>query len=178
MLKQYKEALIFLVKYILVYFGLNTLYAFYINYHLPGADPVTIMVSGHVSSVLSFFDPAVHRTVIAQSVNVPVFKNDKVIIEIFEGCNSVNVMVVFISFLVAFKGPLKRSVQFAAAGLMIIYGFNLLRVMGLYGVAQSFPDSLYFFHKFFFTGIIYGLVFVMWFYWVKRVKAWRTVEAS
>lgn len=176
MLKQYKETLIFLLKYVLVYFGLNTLYGFYINYYVPEPDPVTITVSRHVSSFLSFFDPAVYSTVVPESVNVPVFRDNEVIVEIFEGCNSVNVMVVFISFLIAFKGPLKYSLQYALAGLVIIYAFNLVRVMGLYGVARSFPDSLYFFHKFFFTGIIYGVVFLLWFFWVKKVKEWRTVQ--
>jgi hypothetical protein len=50
---------------------------------------------------------------------------------------------------------------------------NLLRILLLYEVALHFPENLYFFHKFFFTGIIYLLVFILWYFWVNEVKKWK-----
>lgn len=174
MLKDYKEALAFVAKYVLVYLILNTLYAFYIDGHRPDADPLTTVVAKQVASLLAVYDGTVHAQVVRGSMNVPVAKGQQVIIEVFEGCNGVNVMVVFISFLIAFRGPGKATIIYLLLGLGVIYLLNLLRVMGLYWVALYYPMSLYYFHKFFFTGALYAVVFLIWYFWVKRVSRWKT----
>jgi exosortase family protein XrtF len=178
MIKEYKVAVAFLLKYLLVYVLLNTAYAFFVNSYAPGADPATMLVTSNVTSLLKIADPGVHFEQVSRSSSVPVKKGSEIIIEVYEGCNSINVMIVFTAFLIAFKGPLKETVMFLLTGLLIIYGANLLRVGGLFGIAVFIPDALYFFHKFFFTGILYAIVFLMWFFWVKTVNRWSTTKAS
>jgi len=69
-----------------------------------------------------------------------------------EGCNAINVSVLFVAFLFAYKGSLKSTMIFALLGLLAIYIFNLLRVAGLFLVARFYPEQLYLMHKFVFTG--------------------------
>jgi exosortase family protein XrtF len=173
MLKEYKDALLFLGKYIALYIVLNTMYAWYVQHYSPNADPITKMVTHHSAAILHAFDDEVSLRVISGKSHVPITKNDETVIEVFEGCNSINVFIVFLSFIIAFQGSLKLFVQFLFGGMGIIYLINLLRIIALYVVALKFPDALYFFHKFFFTGIIYLIVFALWYLWTVKVKQWR-----
>jgi exosortase family protein XrtF len=173
MLKEYREAIIFLSKYVILYLVLNTLYAYYISYYTPEADPLTVLVTRHTEGLLSVFDGEVDSYVISGSANVPLIKNGDTVMTVYEGCNSLNVMIVFVAFIIAFRGPFKLFVRYLLLGLLAVYLINLVRLVGLYGVALYFPRSFYFFHKFFFTGIIYLVVFMIWFFWVKDIKKWR-----
>lgn len=172
-LKEYREAIIFLVKYVVLYVVLNTAYAYYIEYYSPNADPLTVIVTRHTEGLLSFFDPSVGSHVVSGSQNVPVTQNGTTVMSVYEGCNSINVMIVFVAFIIAFKGPFKLFLRYFVLGLLGVYLINLLRLMGLYSVSLHFPDTFYFFHKFFFTGVIYLLVFLIWYFWISAVKQWR-----
>ena len=169
-LKEYKPALIFLVIFISVYLLLNTLYGLYITYHLPDADPVTRVVTRQVAATLGIFHDQVTTIPITGFGYVSLLLSGRVVVNVFEGCNSINVMIVFISFLLAFRGSMRLTLYFALGGLAIIYVMNLLRVGLLFEIALNFPDQLYLFHKFLFTGFIYAVVFVIWYFWIRAVK--------
>lgn len=173
-LGEYRDAIIFIVKYVVLYLVLNFLYAFYVESYLPGPDPVTRAVTFHTSALMSLADPSISSHTVAGSMNVPILRGDDVIIEVFEGCNSINVLIVYVAFLIAFRGPFHLFIPFFLAGFALIYAVNLLRIAGLYVVALKFPEGLYFFHKFFFTGIIYLVVFIIWYFWIREIKKWTT----
>jgi exosortase family protein XrtF len=177
MLKEYKDSLLFLAKYVAFYIALNTLYALFVEHYSPNADPITILVTQHSAAILHMFDDGVAHKVISRESHVPVTKGGETVIEVFEGCNGINVIIVFLAFIIAFQGNFKLFVQFLFGGILLIYIINLLRIIALYCVALKFPDALYFFHKFFFTGIIYLIVFGLWYLWTVRVKQWRVQKA-
>jgi exosortase family protein XrtF len=167
---QYKGVVRFLVTFIGLYLILNVVYGFFIEYYHPGVDPLTEIVSSQVTALLSVFDYNVSMNVIADSPFIPIVKNNKLVIRAFEGCNGINVMIVFLCFLFAFSGSLKRTIYYLLFGLFVIHAMNLLRVSLLYEVALHRPSQLYFFHKYLFTGILYLVVFVLWYFWVKQIK--------
>jgi exosortase family protein XrtF len=170
MLKEYRPAILFLATYIALYLALNTIYAIVIDRYAPGPDPVTIIVTREATAILTLFHDNVNYFVSSTVANVPITKDGNVVVEVYEGCNSINVLIVYISFILAFRGPRGRFFAYLLIGGTTIYIVNLFRVIALYAVAFHFPNSLYFFHKFFFTGIIYGLVFVMWYFWIQASK--------
>lgn len=170
MLREFKPALIFLAKYLLLYVALNTAYGFFIENFRPDADPVTITVTRQTTGLLGLFYQGVECRVVDNSVNVPILIDQSTVIEVFEGCNSINVIIVFVCFLVAFKGPFPRFIAFLIGGVILIYLINLVRVAGLFMIAHHIPESLYFFHKYLFTGMIYLVVFSLWYFWIKLVK--------
>jgi len=169
-LQEYKPALIFLVVFVGLYLLLNTLYGVFITAYHPAADPITRMVSNHVAWLLNIFHDDVVARSFPGSQSIRIMLADKRIINVFEGCNSVNVMIVYVAFLFAFKGKPKDMLYAGLIGIGVVYLMNLLRVMLLFEVALNFPDYLYFFHKFLFTGFIYLVVFVMWYYWIRHVR--------
>jgi exosortase family protein XrtF len=173
MIKEYREAIIFLVKYVVIYLVLNTAYSYYVNHYSPDADPLTIVVTQHTEGLLSLVDRHVGYQVLKGNMNVPVTRSGQTVMMVYEGCNSINVIIVFLAFIISFKGPLRLFIRYFLLGLLAVYLINLFRLMGLYAIALHSPDNFYFFHKFFFTGIIYTVVFIIWYFWMTDVKRWR-----
>lgn len=102
--------------------------------------------------------------------NASLVLNGGIVVNVYEGCNAINVSILFVAFLFAYKKSFKATLVFAIIGLISIYLFNLFRVGGLFLVALYFPDSLYLMHKFVFTGVIYAFVFGLWFIWVQQLN--------
>jgi exosortase family protein XrtF len=177
-MKAYRPAIFFILRYLGLYLALNTVYAFYVDHYRPRADPFTIMVSGHTVALLTLLKEPVSIQIPERDMNVPILRDEQGVVAVYEGCNGINVMIVYLCFLIAFRGPWRSLLKFSLLGICILYIINLLRVAGLYGVSLHYPDQMYFFHKFFFTGTLYGLVFVMWFFWIKTVKAWNLAQQS
>ena len=168
-MKDQKAIIFFLLKFIGLYLVLNTSYSFWISHYEPQPDPLTKIVTHQTVAVISLMEDNVSVGDITPTPYVPVINNGKVIIRVFEGCNSLNVMIVFVSFVIAFTGTLKKTVVFCFAGLVLIYIVNLFRVGLLYFISKYYPNNLYFFHKYLFTGLIYAMVFLLWYFWVTRI---------
>lgn len=168
-MKDQKAILFFLLKFIGLYIVLNTVYGFWIEYYSPLPDPITRVVTNHTASLLSLVHDQVTAGAVLNSPNVPLQQNGKTVVSVFEGCNSLNVMIVFVSFIVAFTGTLRKTVIFGLIGIVLIYIFNLFRVGLLFYIARYWPNNLYFFHKYLFTGLLYAMVFFLWYLWVTRI---------
>lgn len=165
-----RAAFVFIVKFVILYLAANTLYGFWVEWYSPSADPMTVQVAKMTAKGIAWFDGDVKAIEMANSKNVAIRNAEGIVIEVFEGCNGINVMLVFLSFIIAFRGTLAKTAKFAAIGCAVIYLLNLLRVGALYTVELNWPRYLYFFHKYLFTGGIYLAVFFMWYLWARQVK--------
>lgn len=168
-MKGQKAILIFLVKFVGLYLVLNTAYAFWADRYKPEADPLTRVVTHQTTTILNWFEDGVSVGESFNSANVPIRQDNRTIVSVFEGCNSINVIVVFLSFVIAFAGSWTKTSVFIVLGAMLIYLCNLGRVVLLFFVAKYYPNNLYFFHKYLFTAVLYGVVFILWFIWVKKI---------
>jgi exosortase family protein XrtF len=175
-LKEFRPAILFVVKFLALYLIGNLLYGFCITAYEPVADPITEWVTRQTASILNIFD----APVIAYSKSdkpMVIIKHIRPVIGVFEGCNGVNVMIVFLSFVLAF-GPLnKKLTWFIPTGLLLIHICNLFRIGLLFFISKGYPQQLYFFHKYFLTAFMYGVVFALWFAWL-RINKRHAVEAK
>jgi len=168
--KKYRDVVVFLIKFIGIYLIGNIAYGLFVEYYAPAPDPITIIVSENVASLLNLTGQQITLSHSSGSPYISFFNGDEIVINVFEGCNGLNVMIVYLAFLFAFSGGAKKTVYFLMLGLGVIYLANLARVLLLYEVALHFPSSLYFFHKYFFTGVLYLIVFILWYFWVQQTK--------
>jgi len=173
-MKDQKSILFFLLKFIGLYIVLNTVYALWISSYNPAPDPMTKIVTFQVVSIISLMEDGVEEEEALNSPNVSMRRNGKTIVSVYEGCNGLNVMFVFLSFIVAYTGTLRKTILFCGAGLVLIYLSNLLRVGLLYFIAEYYPNNLYFFHKYLFTGLLYALIFLLWYFWVRKIWPEKT----
>lgn len=166
-ISEFKPTIFFLLKFIGLYFVANLLYGMYISSTAPGPDSVTNYVTTQTSQLLNGlgWNTSYYQDSIAPTTHI--VRNNRNIISVYEGCNGINVMIIFVAFILAF-GPLsKHIIWFLLLGLLVIHLSNLLRLMLLFMVSIEFPRYLYFTHKYVFTAVIYLIVFALWVWWVQ-----------
>lgn len=96
--------------------------------------------------------------------------DNKYSVSIVEGCNAINVIILFVSFIIAFAENFKKTLLFLLAGAVLIYVVNILRIVILVVALYKFPEYENVLHSVVFPGIIYGMVFILWMVWVKMLK--------
>ena len=89
---------------------------------------------------------------------------------IVEGCNSVSVIILFASFIIAFAEKFKKTFLFIFAGSVLIYIMNVLRIVLLTVALYKYPQYENILHSVVFPGIIYSMVFILWMVWAWKLK--------
>ena len=164
----YKRPLFFVLKFVLLYVVMNVLYALYVNAYLPGPDAITKLVTRQTSYILQVLGEETSSTPSAERAYVYLSTPESGnVLSVYEGCNAINVVIIFLAFLLAL--PFNQVLLwFVPLGLLIIHLSNLARIALLYFVSLHYPDAMYFVHKYLFTAFIFAVVFVLWFWYVKR----------
>ena len=170
MLKEFKPSVIFLVKFLVLYLVLNFVYGIFINFYGDIVDPITYSVTSQSAYLLGAMDYDVFSYSAELAPKVFLNLGERSVLSVYEGCNGVNVMIIFIAFIASFSKPSRQMGWFVPLGLLVIHIFNLGRIVLLFFVTENFPNYLYFTHKYFFTAIIYLVVFFIWFIWVVKIN--------
>ncbi|MBI3217905.1 MAG: exosortase family protein XrtF [Bacteroidetes bacterium] len=165
--QEFKPTIFFLLKFLGLYLSLNLLYGFYVTSFEPAPDPVTHIVSQHTARILSVLGWQSTATDYPQKPSVAIIHQAKTIVSVYEGCNSVNVMIVFLAFVFSFGQLRKSLLWFVPLGLTFLYAINIARIGLLFLVSLKLPHFLYFSHKYLFTAIIYLFVLLLWIYWIR-----------
>jgi exosortase family protein XrtF len=169
-MKEFSTAFRFLIIFLGLYLGLNFIYGIWISSFGTQADTATILITKQTTQILNLLGEATYAQPKPHTPTVAILKDNRVALSVFEGCNSLNVMIVFISFLFAFKGSWKKLAWFLPAGLVLIYIANLLRIVALYYVAEYWRQYFYYIHKYLFTAVIYLIVFILWWWWIEKIS--------
>ncbi len=165
-----QPALKFLGLFLGVYLVSNVLYGFYIEWSYPRADQVTIWVSNQSSTLINLLLGRETTSVLSLVSPVTlILENGKTTLRIYEGCNGINVMIVFVAFLLSFGGFSKRGSLFILLGILIIHLANLYRIAMLFWVARHYETYFYYVHKYVFTAALYVIVLGLWWMWVYRI---------
>ena len=129
---------------------------------------MTNLVSLQSETLLNSFG---YQTQVVPHPDEPSMKlilNGEYLARIIEGCNSISVVILFLSFIVAFSGKLKTTFFYILSGSVLIYAVNLLRIVILTLGLYHYPEYSDVLHTVIFPGIIYGMVFLLWIFWVNR----------
>ncbi len=168
---QYKPFLLFLGKFALTYLVLTFAYQYYLNqFDVKNreVDGFTKIVTNQVEKTLLFFKNDVHTEIHPKEPSYKFFYNGKYISRIVEGCNALSVIILFISFVIAFSGKFKHTVLFIIGGSLVIHILNITRISLLMIAFYNFPKFNTFFHDILFPLVIYGTVFILWVIWVNK----------
>lgn len=175
-LQEFKPTILFLVKFVGLYLVGNLLYGLYITAYEPEPDPVTHWVSDQTAMILSAGGWPVKIVDRISTPTTALLYEGRSILSVYEGCNGLNTMILFVAFIVAF-GPVDRTfLWFVPLGIVIIHGVNLLRIMLLFFVAEYMPRFMYFTHKYVFTIFLYAVIFILWIVWVQKLARYKKHE--
>ncbi|OAD45261.1 exosortase family protein XrtF [Polaribacter atrinae] len=172
-MKKYKSIIIFLIKFFVTYFLLVTIYNSYLQHSqekegVYKTASITTLVADQTVKVLTFFGYNVEAIQHDKEVSVKLVIEGEYTARVIEGCNSISLIILFISFIIAFSGSFKATFLFAIFGSIFIYVVNVLRIAFLTVMIYKFPEQLGILHDLVFPAIIYGAIFLLWVVWVNK----------
>ncbi len=154
-----------------VYIVLAVCYKFYLQFSdgsLYYPDYLTNLVARQSEAVLDTFGYDAKILPHPNEASMKLLLNGQYLARIIEGCNAVSVIILFLSFIVAFSGNFKTTFFYILAGSVFIYVVNLIRIVLLAIGLYHYPEYEDILHSVVFPAIIYGMVFMLWVFWVNR----------
>jgi exosortase family protein XrtF len=171
---EFKPTIYFLVRFIALYVTCSLLYGVYITSYEPNVDPLTNLITNQSSFVLNVFGWETTSMDYPDKPTTYIAWRGQGIVSVYEGCNGLNVIIVFLSFIMAF-GPLNRKLLiYIPISLTVIYVANVARIVLLFFVVIYLQSYSYFAHKYFFTASIYLVVLLLWFWWIRLNRPARS----
>jgi exosortase family protein XrtF len=177
LLQQYKPFLLFLGKFLLTYIVLTVIYQTYLNRFDASkneVDSFSQIVASQTKSVLTLFDAKAYIEPHPTEPSIKIIYKKQYISRIIEGCNALSVIILFISFVIAFTGKFKETLLFILLGSVLIHILNIARIALLCIALYSFPEYEHMLHGVVFPLIIYGIVFLLWVIWVNKFSLHAT----
>ncbi|MBT8296407.1 MAG: exosortase family protein XrtF [Gramella sp.] len=177
LVRKYWLVLRFIFIFLGSYFLFSLVYSGFLKLY-DGEDPVpdllTQLVARQSGSVMEGIgyenvEVVMHYTGLSMKLMV----DDYFLAGIVEGCNSVSIIILFTSFILAFFGKTKTTLLYLLAGSVIIYAINILRIVILAVSIYAYPQYSGFMHSIFFPLAIYGTVFILWLFWVRIYSRWK-----
>ena len=137
-------------------------------------DSFTQLVANQSATVLSWFDSKSYTMPHLKEPSVKLIYKGKYISRIIEGCNAISVIILFISFVIAFTGKYKNTILFIVLGSLLIHVLNIARIALLCVGLYHFPNLEHLLHGVIFPLVIYGVVFLLWVIWVNNYSFYAT----
>ena len=137
-------------------------------------DTFTQIVADQSASVLSLVDSNSYTMPHLKEPSVKLIFKGKYISRIIEGCNAISVIILFISFVIAFTGKFKNTIFFLVIGSILIHVLNIGRIALLCVGLYHFPHLEHLLHGVVFPLVIYGIVFLLWIIWVNKYSLYAT----
>ncbi|MCV9926677.1 exosortase family protein XrtF [Flavobacterium sp. LS1R49] len=165
----YKPFLLFIGTFFATYILLTFVYQFYLSSFGTGKlDGITELVGNHTEQLLQLFNSNVKIDQNPSELSLGIRYNNRLVALIIEGCNAISVIILFVSFIVAFSGKLKPTVFYILGGSFFIYILNISRIALLTVLLYHFPEKNHLLHGVLFPLVIYGFVFILWIIWVSK----------
>lgn len=163
------------IKFIFIFFTVYALFSFVYKLYL-GYSGGFKFYPDYITNLVAFQSKWILEAVgysaeVLPHPNEPAMKlilNNQYLARVIEGCNAISVIILFASFIIAFSGKLKATVCYLFFGSVIVYVANLLRIAILTLGIYHYPQYSNVLHTVIFPGVIYGIVFLLWFFWVNR----------
>ena len=168
---KYKSVIRFIITFLLVYAVFSIVYKVYLDVSDGSSyypDYVTNLTARQSQSLLETIGYNATIEAHPDEASMKLIINNKYVARVIEGCNSVSVIILFVAFIMAFSGKWKPTFIFILAGSVLIYSVNLFRIVVLSIGLYHYPWRKEILHTVIFPLIIYGMVFLLWMFWVNR----------
>lgn len=176
LLKQYKPFFFFLGRFLLVYTILLLVYKIYLsgfNVKANETDQITVAVAEQANGLMNFFgyNSSVKPSLTEASMNLFYGPNDYYV-RVIEGCNAVSVMILFAAFCFAFSAYFWRTLLYVIIGFIVIHLLNVVRIALILVLIVKYPHWFDTLHDIVFPLFIYGVVFVLWCFWLFKFSGY------
>lgn len=168
-----KIVVLFLIKFFGTYILLFLFYSIYLNKTqktsgLFTCAPITKTVARQTQYLLNSVGYEAKIEQHTEEVSIKLFVNEKLVAYMIEGCNAISIIILFVSFIIAFSNSFKTTFLFIVLGSLLIYFFNIFRIAIISIALYEYPQYQYILHDILFPLIIYGITFLLWFIWIRK----------
>ena len=180
LLTKYRLVIRFIVTFLLVYVVLIVGYNIYLSLSDGSKfypDYLTNLVAKQTNALLNGIGYDANVVPHPNEASMKVIINGKFVARVIEGCNAISIIILFLSFIIAFSDKFKATLLYCLAGSIIIYAFNLIRIVILSVGLYHYPWRQEVLHTVIFPMLIYGVVFILWMVWVKRFSKNKNANA-
>ncbi len=129
------------------------------------------LFGGGVSyTALEVPDEYIEGNVVYRTSSVDIRRSGLQTLRIADACNGLELIVLYLGFIACFPAPLSKKIIFSITGCLLITVINILRCASLVQIFVQYRKYLDFSHHFAFTFLIYGIIFLLWFYFTKNLS--------
>ena len=100
-----------------------------------------------------------------------ILRNERFAVNIRNGCNGLETMIIFLAAVVAFPSPWKSRLLGLGLGLIAIQGINLIRVVALFLTGAYFPAFFDSSHTVVWQMIVVSFAVILFLFWVSAFTA-------
>jgi len=135
--------------------------------------PLTNFITSTVTSCINILSPS---TVPVSWIDLPeegrahITQNGQKVFGVFDVCNGIDLMFIYVGIIVLLPYPLKRKIIFSIGGVIAIIIANIIRVTALYFINVYMHNAFDFSHHYLFTILMYILIFYGWLLFIKKGK--------
>ena len=164
----------FLLRSLLLFIIWKGIYLAFFAFPRTLDKPLTNLVGKHSAWLLNYLNSSNHYTaneMIAvtqfegQIQIAPVSRidlNGKKIMFIADGCNGLELFILYVGFILAMPSKAKRKFFFIPLGLIVIHCINTLRCVGLSTLVVHWKAYFDLAHHYIFKMVVYATIFLLW----------------
>ena len=99
-----------------------------------------------------------------------IYHYDRKVLNIADVCNGLELMVLYVGFIVCMPSFFWRKVRYIILGVIIIDIINILRCAGLIYLSEYYQTYFDFAHHYLFKITVYAATFVMWIVFARKIR--------
>lgn len=158
-----RREITFLVLFLVLLGGGFTLISVnWVNDHV--IEPFTAAIAQVSGGILGLLGQKV-------TMNGTIITNARFAVNIRNGCNGVEAMLIFLSAVLAFPAPWRSRLSGLALGILAIQLINLVRVVSLYLTGAYFPRIFDASHTVIWQSVVILFGVLLWVFWANRLPA-------
>ena len=165
--KKDKKAWHFVTRFFIVYLFLTLAYEMYLSFHSVALDPFTTLLSEIVQYSFDLSSVDYMHSIEGAPIKAKFFYQDRHTFSIIQGCNAIDIIIIYLSFLFGYKKSLTHYLIHIPSGILVIELMNILRLNFLGQYILYDYETTIIIHNTIFPAILYAVVFGLWYAWHK-----------
>ena len=131
-------------------------------------------MADHVARVTAWLLETMGYAISLSADNV-VRHDNNVAVHVVWACTGLKQAYIFVCIIAFYRGTLKNKLWFIPLGLLVVYLFNIFRIVAITALIKENPEWFYILHEHVFKYLFYVIIFGMWIFW-EEVVSKKTVQ--
>ena len=99
-----------------------------------------------------------------------ILHNNKLVLYIADSCNGLELIILYIGFIICMPSPFWRKVLYIVIGIVLLDLINIARCIGLIYLREYLHAYFQFAHKYVFKITVYIATFIIWRFYARKIN--------